>query len=55
MLYEVITGVLDFDTDPYADLHALEAESYHGQLVTNIFGGETVNTERAFLTRNNFV
>jgi len=43
-------GVLDFDTDPYADLHALEAESYHGQLVTNIFGGETVNTERAFLT-----
>lgn len=42
--------VLDFAADPYADLHALEAESYHGQLVTNIFGGETVNTERAFLT-----
>lgn len=41
---------LDFIADPYADFHSLEAESYSGQLVTNIFAGETVNTERAFLT-----
>ncbi|MEA4928996.1 MAG: LTA synthase family protein [Candidatus Limiplasma sp.] len=36
--------------DPYADWHALQAESASGELVTNIFAGETVNTERAFLT-----
>ena len=41
---------LTFENDPYADLHALMAESYAGQLVANVFAGETVNTERAFLT-----
>ena len=30
--------------------HRLEAESYTGNLVTNIFAGGTVNTERGFLT-----
>lgn len=39
-----------FSQDVYAGLHALEAESYSGNLLTNIFGGGTVNTERAFLT-----
>lgn len=34
----------------YADYHALEAESYTGNLLTNIFAGGTVDTERAFLT-----
>lgn len=34
----------------YAVYHALEAESYTGTLLTNIFAGGTVNTERAFLT-----
>lgn len=34
----------------YAVYHELEAESYTGNLVTNIFAGGTVNTERAFLT-----
>ena len=34
----------------YADYHALEAESYTGDLITNIFAGGTVDTERAFLT-----
>lgn len=38
------------DADPYADWHALMAESNSGRLVTNVFAGETVNTERAFLT-----
>ena len=41
---------LEWVDDPYAAWHALEAESYHGELVTNIFAGETINTERAFLT-----
>ena len=43
-------GNLEFAADPYADWHALTAESVSGQLVTNIFAGETINTERAFLT-----
>ena len=34
----------------YAAYHALEAESLTGNLVTNIFAGGTVDTERAFLT-----
>ncbi len=36
--------------DIYADYHALEAESYTGSLLTNVFGGGTVDTERCFLT-----
>lgn len=43
-------STLDFVADPYADLHALMAESYSGELVVNVFAGETSNTERAFLT-----
>lgn len=34
----------------YSVYHALEEESYTGNLLTNIFAGGTVNTERAFLT-----
>ena len=34
----------------YADYHALEDESYTGDLITNIFAGGTVDTERCFLT-----
>lgn len=34
----------------YADYHALESESYTGDLITNIFGGGTIDTERCFLT-----
>lgn len=34
----------------YAKYHALEAEGYSGRLVTNIFAGGTVDTERCFLT-----
>ena len=36
--------------DIYADYHALEAESYTGNLLTNVFGGGTIDTERCFLT-----
>ncbi len=41
---------IDFEVDPYAAFHELEKHSLHGRLITNIFGGGTVNTERAFLT-----
>lgn len=41
---------IEFTQDVYARFHALEAESYSGTLLTNIFAGGTVNTERAFLT-----
>ncbi len=41
---------IEFTQDVYAQLHALEAESYSGNLLTNIFAGGTINTERAFLT-----
>lgn len=36
--------------DVYATWHQLEAEGYSGNLVTNIFAGGTVDTERCFLT-----
>ena len=41
---------IEFQTDAYEIYHALEAESYTGNLLTNIFAGGTVDTERAFLT-----
>lgn len=44
-----IDGV-EVSPDVYAAYHALEEESYTGNLITNIFAGGTVNTERAFLT-----
>lgn len=41
---------IQFNQDPYAIYHELEQEGVSGTLVTNIFAGGTVNTERAFLT-----
>ena len=41
---------IEFRQDVYAVYHALEAEGYSGNLLTNIFAGGTVDTERAFLT-----
>jgi len=41
---------LNLAQDVYGVWHALEAEGYSGDLVTNIFGGGTVDTERCFLT-----
>lgn len=43
-------GVPGLDDSGYSLYHQLEAESYTGNLVTNIFAGGTVNTERCFLT-----
>jgi phosphoglycerol transferase MdoB-like AlkP superfamily enzyme len=45
-VYDTVT----FTQDPYADFHTLEAESWSGTLVTDTFGGGTVNTERSFTT-----
>ena len=41
---------IPFAKDPYEKYHALEKESFTGDLVTNIFAGGTVATERSFLT-----
>lgn len=38
------------DTDPYEFFHQLQAESVSGSLITNIFAGGTINTERAFIS-----
>lgn len=46
--FDGVEGV-DFER-AYGVYHQLEAESLSGNLVTNIFAGGTVDTERAFLT-----
>lgn len=43
-------GVPELAQDVYKVWHDLEAEGYSGNLVTNIFAGGTVDTERCFLT-----
>ncbi len=44
-------GVEGVDWDAaYGAYHEILAESYHGQLLDNVFAGGTINTERAFLT-----
>ncbi len=43
-------GTLEFSEDPYDYFHKLQKESVSGRLVTNIFAGGTVDTERAFIT-----
>lgn len=46
-----IEGIEGVDWDKaYGTYHAIEAESYTGDLVTNIFAGGTIDTERAFIT-----
>lgn len=43
-------GVPELDPKVYAGYHALEAEGVSGNLITNIFAGGTVDSERCFLT-----
>ena len=43
-------GVPEIAPEVYADYHALEAEGLSGNLITNIFAGGTVDSERCFLT-----
>lgn len=40
------------DVSGYEAYHSLEKESYSGSLLTNIFAGGTIDTERCFLTGN---
>lgn len=39
-----------WDSDPYTFFHQLQSESIHGDLMTNIFAGGTIDTERCFIT-----
>lgn len=43
-------GIQGISEDVYASYHQIEAEGYSGDLVTNIFAGGTIDTERCFLT-----
>jgi phosphoglycerol transferase MdoB-like AlkP superfamily enzyme len=45
-------GLETESADPYAFLHELQQESVSGQLVTNIFAGGTIDTERQYITGN---
>ena len=44
--------LLDFEVDIYVPLRRLQEESISGTLVTNVFAGWTIDTERLFLTGN---
>ncbi len=55
IMLEAYADFSQFDSIPMAQdvyqvWHDLEAEGYSGNLLTNIFAGGTVNTERCFLT-----
>ena len=41
---------VEVDEEVYKNFHEIQKESLHGNLITNIFGGGTINTERGFLT-----
>ena len=43
-------GIEGLDVSGYDLYHALQAESYTGTLLTNIFAGGTIDSERSFLT-----
>lgn len=45
-------GIEGLDVSGYDLYHQLEEESYRGDLLTNIFAGGTVDSERCFLTGN---
>lgn len=45
-------GIEGLDASGYDLYHALEEESISGDLLTNIFGGGTIDSERCFLTGN---
>ncbi|MBM7709074.1 LTA synthase family protein [Enterococcus lemanii] len=55
IMLEAYNDFSKFDTveireDVYQDFHDLQEQAISGDLVTNIFAGGTINTERAFLT-----
>ena len=46
-------NAIDFDEDIYEKFHNIQSKSISGKLVTSIFGGGTIDTERKFLTGYN--
>lgn len=55
IMYEAFSDLSDYTdritgADPYTAFHTLQEESFHGKLITNIFAGGTINTERCVLT-----
>lgn len=47
-----VYGKVDLTYDVYKEWHALQAASYNGTLLVNVFGAGTIDTEWAFLTGN---
>ncbi len=41
---------IELDDSVYEEFHSIANNSYSGRLVTNVFGGGTINTEWSFLT-----
>lgn len=41
---------VEFKNNPYTQYHKIKEKSINGHLFTNIFGGGTIDTERAFIT-----
>ena len=41
---------VDLGIDVYKNFHDIQKESVHGNLITNIFAGDTIQTERSFIT-----
>lgn len=55
IMLEAYQDISKFDSvklteDIYEDFHQIEKESYSGKIVSNVFGGGTINTERSYLT-----
>lgn len=48
--FSTYPDIFSFETDPYAFYHQLQEESLTGTLVTNIFAGGTIDTERCYIT-----
>ena len=45
-------GIFEFTENPYSFMHELYEESWHGELVVDIFAGDTIKSELSFLTGN---
>ena len=41
---------IEVDEEVYENFHSIQENSLHGKLVTNVFAGGTIDTERGFLT-----
>ena len=41
---------MEIDESVYKDFHEVQKNSLHGNMITNVFAGGTINTERGFVT-----